>query len=113
MKVNKEQLHQKLEKEFYFKSMINIAEKVLSSIDYQEVKDDKELYNKISQTIKSKLIYSCECWEVMQYYQTPVVLLVRHCACVLYHVQIVIIYIFYNHNRWPYSWKQRIRKGAK
>lgn len=71
MKINKERLHQKLEKEFYFKSMVNISEKVLSSIDYKEVKDDKELYNKILRSIKSKLIYSCECWEVMRYYQTP------------------------------------------
>lgn len=71
MKINKEQLHKKIEKEFYFKSMINIAENVLSSIDFKKVKDDKELYNKISQAIKSKIIYTCDNWEVMQYYQTP------------------------------------------
>lgn len=71
MKINKEQLHKKLEKEFYYRSMVNIVTKVLSSIDFKKVKDDKELYNEISKSIKSKIIYSCECWEVMQYYQTP------------------------------------------
>lgn len=71
MEINKERLHYNLQEEFYFESMINIAEKVLSSIDFKKIKDDEELYNQISQVIKNKIVYTCETWEVMQYYQTP------------------------------------------
>lgn len=71
MKINKERLDYNLQEEFYFESMINIAEKVLSSIDFKKVKDNEYLYSEILQAISTKIIYTCECWEVMQYYQTP------------------------------------------